>query len=144
MVKNPPAIQEIEGSLSGSGRSPGGENVNWVPYSCLRNPEDRGAWWATVHGVAKEFGHDGVTRQEQCAERRVVHAPKSLKVPQRLWQSIFKSQVRGVGSAGSVISCCTVLRWADGEGAGWCHRDEHYRSLGSRRPGVVCSRSSSS
>ena len=35
------------------GRSPGEGNGNPVQYSCLKNPMDRGAWWATVHGVAK-------------------------------------------------------------------------------------------
>ena len=43
------------GSIPGLGRSPGGGNGNPLWYSCLRNPLDRGAWWATVHGVAKEF-----------------------------------------------------------------------------------------
>ena len=37
----------------GSGRSPGEGNCNPLQYSCLENPMDRGAWWATVHGVAK-------------------------------------------------------------------------------------------
>ena len=35
------------------GRSPGTENGNLLQYSCLGNPMDRGAWQATVHGVAK-------------------------------------------------------------------------------------------
>ena len=41
------------GSIPGSGRSPGGGNGSSLPYSCLENPMDRGAWWATVHGVAQ-------------------------------------------------------------------------------------------
>ena len=41
------------GSISGSGGSPGGGNGNPLQYSCLENPMDRGAWWATVHGVPK-------------------------------------------------------------------------------------------
>ena len=36
------------------GRSPGGENGNLLPSSCLKNPMDRGTWQATVHGVTKE------------------------------------------------------------------------------------------
>ena len=39
------------GSVPGLGRSPGEENGNPLQYSCLENPMDRGAWWATVHGV---------------------------------------------------------------------------------------------
>ena len=41
------------GSIPGSGRSPGEGNANPLQYSCLENPMDRGAWWATVHGVAE-------------------------------------------------------------------------------------------
>ena len=37
-----------------SGRSPGEGNGNPLQYSCLENPMNRGAWWATVNGVAKE------------------------------------------------------------------------------------------
>ena len=55
MVKNLPAnagdIRD-EGSIPGLGRSPGGGNGNLLQYSCLENPMDRGAWQATVHGVA--------------------------------------------------------------------------------------------
>ena len=41
------------GLIPGSGRSPGEGNGNPLQYSCLENPIDRGAWWATVHGVTK-------------------------------------------------------------------------------------------
>ena len=41
------------GLTPGSGRPPGGGNGNPLQYSCPENPMDRGAWWATVHGVAK-------------------------------------------------------------------------------------------
>ena len=41
------------GLIPGLGRSPGEGNGNLLQYSCLENPMDRGAWWATVHGVAK-------------------------------------------------------------------------------------------
>ena len=43
------------GLIPGLGRSLGGENSNPLHYSCLRNPIDKGAWWATVHGVAKSW-----------------------------------------------------------------------------------------
>ena len=39
------------------GRSPGGGHGNPLQYSCLENPMDRGAWWATVHGISN-VGHD--------------------------------------------------------------------------------------
>ena len=41
------------GLIPGSGRSPGEANGNPLQYSCLENPMDGGAWWATVHSVAK-------------------------------------------------------------------------------------------
>ena len=43
------------GSIPGSGRSSGEGNGNPLQYSCLENPIDRAAWWATVHGVAKSW-----------------------------------------------------------------------------------------
>ena len=36
---------------------PGGGNFNPLQYSCLKNPMDRGAWWATVHGVTNSQTH---------------------------------------------------------------------------------------
>ena len=41
------------GSIPGSGRSLGVGNGNPLQFSCLENPMDRGAWWTTVHWVAK-------------------------------------------------------------------------------------------
>ena len=43
------------GLIPGLGRSPGEGNGNPLQYSCLENPMDRGAWWATVHGVTKSW-----------------------------------------------------------------------------------------
>ena len=53
VVKNPPANAGDLGMIPGSGRSPGEGNGNTLQYFCLENPMDRGAWWATVRGVAK-------------------------------------------------------------------------------------------
>ena len=53
MVKNPPADAGDEGSIPGLGRSPGVGNGTLLQYSCLGNPMRAGAWWDTVHGVAK-------------------------------------------------------------------------------------------
>ena len=55
MVKNLPDKQETRVQSLGSERSPGEGNGNPLRYSCLGNPMDRGAWQATVHGVAKEL-----------------------------------------------------------------------------------------
>ena len=58
VVKNPPAnagdIRDMS-SISELGRSPGGGHGNPLQYSCLENPMDRGAWWATIHRVAKSW-----------------------------------------------------------------------------------------
>ena len=43
------------GSVPGSGRSPEGGHGNPLQYSCLENPMEKGAWRATVHGVAKSW-----------------------------------------------------------------------------------------
>ena len=53
MVKNLHANAGGVGLVPGSGRSPGEGNGNPPQYSCLENPMDRGAWQATVHGVAE-------------------------------------------------------------------------------------------
>ena len=53
MEKNPPAKVADSGSIPESGRFPGVGNGNPFQYSCLENSMDRGAWWATVHGVAE-------------------------------------------------------------------------------------------
>ena len=54
------------GSIPGSGRSPGGGHDNPLQYSCLENPMDRGAWWVTVHRVAKsQTGLKGLSTHAQ-------------------------------------------------------------------------------
>ena len=56
VVKNPTANAgdtRDSGSILESGRSPGGRHLNPIQYSCRENSMDRGAWWATVHRVAK-------------------------------------------------------------------------------------------
>ena len=56
MVNNPPAnagdIRDVD-SVTRLGRFLGGGHDNSLQYSCLENPMDRGAQWATVHGVAE-------------------------------------------------------------------------------------------
>ena len=48
------------GLIPGLGKFPGEGNGNPLQYSCLENPMDRGAWWPTVHGVAR-VAHDLAT-----------------------------------------------------------------------------------
>ena len=49
------------GWIPGWGKSPGGGHGNPLEHSCLENPMDRGAWWAAVHGIAKESDMTEVT-----------------------------------------------------------------------------------
>ena len=56
VVKSPLAIAgdlRDRGLIPRSGRCPGGGHGNPLQYSCLKNPVDRGAWWAVVHGITK-------------------------------------------------------------------------------------------
>ena len=52
VIKNPPANAGDMGSISRSERSPRERTSNPLQYSCLGNLMNRGAWWATVHGVS--------------------------------------------------------------------------------------------
>ena len=53
-VKNPAVNAGDQGSIPGSGRSPGEGHDNPFQYSCLGNPMDRGIWWAVVSRVTKD------------------------------------------------------------------------------------------
>ena len=61
------------GLIPGLGGSPGGGNGILLQYSCLENPMDKGAWWATVHGVSR-VTHDWTTKQakQSISRTRVV------------------------------------------------------------------------
>ena len=61
------------GSIPGLGRSPGVGNGNQLQYSSLRNAMDRGAWQATVHGVAKSW------TTTECAQTIVNYTSKKKK-----------------------------------------------------------------
>ena len=63
VVKNLPANAGDMSSIPGSGRSPGGGNGNLLQYYFWENPMDKGAWRATVHGVARAR-NDLATKQQ--------------------------------------------------------------------------------
>ena len=101
------------GSILGLWRSPGERNGNPLQYACLENPMDRGAWWATVHGVKKSQ-----TRQSD------LHFT-DMELSWHLWvchlacwcvtMSIFwGSQSTGINSStildlfGSISVCCVL------------------------------------
>ena len=78
MVKNPLANAEDAGSIPELGRSPGEGNGNPLQYPCWGNSMDRGAWWATVHGV---HGVDLATKQQQLQHTFYSDSYFSLDLP---------------------------------------------------------------
>ena len=65
VIKTPPANAEDIGDadlIPGLEKSPGGGHGNPFQYSCLKNPMDRGAWWAVVDGVAEESNTTEMTK----------------------------------------------------------------------------------
>ena len=77
------------GLIPGSGRSPGGGNGNPLQYFCLENPMDRGAWGATVRGVAR-VGHDLLTKPQSRARLSDSFFPTARAV-RKLYDSILTS-----------------------------------------------------
>ena len=78
------------GSIPGSGRSPEEGNGSPLQYSCLENPTDRGAWWATVHGVAKSW------TQLKRLSMHIAHTQSVLLIPSSglQWASLMAQMVK--------------------------------------------------
>ena len=96
VVKNPsdnPGDSGNVGSVPGVGRSPGEGNGKPLPYSRWENPMDRGAWWATVHGVGKL----------DTTERLDTHTPTQLLSTLRI-SSAFSSVSSVLPSSNSTFS----------------------------------------
>ena len=118
VVKNSSAnagdIRET-GSVPGSGRSAGGGHGNSLQYSCLENPVDRRAWWATVHRVAKsQIGlkwlriHNDKEREDGTLELRLLICPSVSQADEGL------NKVELSTSVGNKISINkTVIRRTD-------------------------------
>ena len=81
-------------SIPELGRSRGEGNGNPLQYSCLGNPMERGAWWATIHGVTR-VGHDFVTKG----------LGRASKV---LWNTVFENW-EDFGKVGRGLKFATVL-----------------------------------
>ena len=73
VIKNPFAKAGDVGSIPGLGRFPGEGNGNPIQYSCLGNPMDRGAWWATVHGVTMPGHQLRVRHGLETKQQKIIH-----------------------------------------------------------------------
>ena len=73
------------GLIPGSGRCLGGGHGNPLHYSCLENSMDRGAWWATVHGVAKSDTTEA-TKQTHSLNHRTPKCPSPTAIHQNASQ----------------------------------------------------------
>ena len=73
--------------IPGLGRSPGEGNGNPLLYSCLENSMDRGAWWATVHGITKEWDMTEMTEHTS----RVL-SQTMIETMGRKWEKKRKNQ----------------------------------------------------
>ena len=87
-TKPPASAGDIssEGSVPGSGRSPGGGHGNPLQYSCLENPKDRGAWRARVPGVARSWTWLKWLSMRACTWEAPFH-PRALQLSILLSQS---------------------------------------------------------
>ena len=107
VVKNPPAnagdIRDT-GSVSGLGRSPGEGHGNPLQYSCLGNPMDRGAWWATVHGVARSQ-----TRLKWLNMHTCIYPTEWDYFPQHLYRFPLTSNAPGFQFSASLPSLAVCL-----------------------------------
>ena len=104
VVKNPLADagdRRDEASIPGWGRSPGEGNGNPFQYSCLENPMDRGAWWATVHRVTKSW-----TRLKQLG----IHWGDHMETLYPVWNIPSESKRASSFSSGS--SWLPVSPWS--------------------------------
>ena len=70
IVKHLPAVRETGVQSLDWEDNPGEGNGNPLQYSCLENPLDRGAWWATVHGFAKSQTQLSDFTSLKCSQRR--------------------------------------------------------------------------
>ena len=87
------------GSVPGSGQSPGKGNRSPLQYSCLEDPTDRGAWWATVHGVARG-------RKESDRTKRLALSLSPYQMPGWVW-----SKAARAGPAGQAVGLWGAPAW---------------------------------
>ena len=135
------------GSIAGSGRSPGGGNGNPLQYSCLKNPMDRGAWWATVHRVGTEWDTTEATQHtltHSCLKEHLSYSFCGSRSKEVCFSCVFwliishvtamKLNTRVVDSSGDTEGegCASKLTYMVGRFSFLC-------PVGPRSPSVPCS-----
>ena len=132
VVKTPPAKEgdlRDSGLIPGSGRSPGEGKGNPLQYSCLENPMDWGAWWATIHGIAKsrtllsDFCVFCVCDMKDPLEKERVmvqkhgnsQSSKALEKGRRQWKLVFQDW--------TCLSKRRYQRWSEKMGGNTGHID---------------------
>ena len=128
--KNLPANAGDTRSIPGSGRSPGEGNGYPLQYSCLGNPMDRGAWWATVHKVAESDTPEHLSEHTAHALKREI-PPAFSSVSKLFWLFwdlrifvwIFWDQLVNFcpkkGKKASLPSLGFCLGWVEQAGRSW-------------------------
>ena len=102
--------------MPGLGRSPGERNGNPLQYSCLENPMDGGAWWATVHGVAKSRTRLSDNRTElNWSTREIMYSVRNVMTNSVccVWQ-LREYILNSHHKAKKFFLCllfCTYMRW---------------------------------
>ena len=109
VVKNLPANARDMGSIPGLGRSLWEGTDNPLQYSCLGNPMDRGAWWAVVHGVARESDIVQLLSHVWLfVTPRTAACQPSLSITN--YQSLLKlMSIKSVMPFNHLILCCPLL-----------------------------------
>ena len=93
------------GSMPGSGRFPEGGNGNPLQYSCLGNPMERGAWWATVHRIS-ELDKTKHTEKMQIVEPVIACCADSCKVLRKISTPKFTVNILLFQSCPLLSHCC--------------------------------------
>ena len=91
------------GSISGSGRSPGGRNSDPIQNPCLQNLMDRGAWWATIHGVTKSRTPSSNWAHTHIFLTRNAIIKQVLQAKTRWHQRVIQIYINKQGMSGKVI-----------------------------------------
>ena len=125
MVNLPTSARGVRdmGSIPGSGSSPEGEGGNPFQYSCLENSMDGGAWWTTVHGVAKSQ-----TRLSDFTSLQSLVAQTVKNLP-AIQETRFHPWVRKIPLQKGMATHSSILAWR----IPWTEESGGLQSMGLQR-----------